>query len=85
MHDYLKRKNPPCGERELVENPDEAKGMDIDSFVVENEVELDLLSLRPDQVSWFSGHSSKKGRRDCPSCFTGSPVVKSLLKNECWG
>lgn len=76
----------PCGDRELVvEKSEEAIGIDIESWVVENEVWLDLSSSRPDQESLVLGHSSKKGRRDWPSCFTASPEANSLLKNECWG
>lgn len=77
--------NSPCGDWELEEKSDVVIGMDMESWVVENEVWLDLSSSRPDQESLVLGHSSKKGRRDWPSCFTGSPEAKSLWKNECWG
>lgn len=83
--DFLVSSQLSCGERQLVEKSDEAIGMDIDSCVVENEVWLELSFSRPGQASRFFGHSSRKGRRDCPSCLTDSLVVKSLLKNECWG
>lgn len=68
-----------------MDKSDEAMGVDIERRVVENEVGLDLSSSKPDQESLVLGHSSKKGRRDWPPCFTSSPVANPPLKNECWG
>lgn len=75
--------DPPFGDREeVLEKSDEAIGMEIESWVVENEVRFDLSSSRSDQESLVFGHSSKKGRSNCVSCFTGSDEPNSLPKKE---
>ena len=58
--------------------------VEMDNWVVENEFLLSVSRLDHDSLA--SGHSSKKGRIECCSCFTsigGDPI---LLPNKqcCW-
>lgn len=62
--DMVQEGSPPFGDlEEVLVKSDEVLGMEIESWVVEKEVRLDLSSSRSDQ-EFLLGHSSKKGRRN---------------------
>lgn len=78
------KNSSPSGEREsLEENSERAIGMEIESWVVENALLFDPASSRLDHDSLLVGHSLKKGRIECCSCFTGPVEPISLPKKQC--
>lgn len=61
--------------------------MEMESWVVEKEVLLDLASSISDHESRVPGHSSKKGLSGWFSCFTlpsNPPAPAPLLLNDDW-
>jgi hypothetical protein len=74
--------NSPFGDWELAaEKSEDAMGMDMDSWVAENEARLVFSSPRPGQDSLDFGHSSKKGR-SWFSCFAEPTVPKSFPRKD---